>query len=196
MRIQLFAVLVVFLVGGFALATPAYAGGEPTAVVQKSVDEILDVVRSAGGTLSQTGKDKIFSVVDDTFDMKLFSRRTLGRRWNTLSETQQQEFVSLYSQLLKNTYVERIEAYSDEQVKINEEIDLGKNRFEVRTTVVGSGVNVPIFYRLYNTKEGLRVYDVLVEGVSLVNNYRSQVTGILTKGGPEELLTKLREKVS
>ena len=176
-------------------AAPAHAG-EPSDMVKSSVDEILDVLRASEGKLGQAGKEKIFTVVDRTFDMRLFGRRTLGRRWNVLSESQQDEFVNLYAQLLKNTYVERVEAYSDEQVHMNEEVDLGRNKFEVRTTVTGSGVNVPIFYRLYKSGQGWRVYDVLVEGVSLVNNYRTQFTQILSKGTPEDLLNQLRQKVS
>lgn len=188
----LFAVVFAVLVG---FATPASAKA-PSDVVQGSVDEILGVLRDSGGSLSPAGKQKIFDIVDNTFDMRLFGRRTLGRRWNVLNPQQQNEFVDLYAQLLKNTYIERVEAYSDEKVRMDGEVDLGRDKYEVRTTVIGNGVNVPIFYRLYNSKQGWRVYDVLVEGVSLVNNYRSQFTQILSKGTPEDLLNQLRQKVS
>lgn len=189
------AVLAALLFTG-GLVSNAAAAQSPTEVVQTGVDEILSVLRASKGGLSGQDKEKIFGVVENIFDLKLFSRRTLGRNWNVLSEEQQTEFVDLYSQLLKNTYIERVEAYSDEKVTIDDELDMGKGKAEVRTTVTGAGTDIPIFYRLYDRGEGWKVYDVLVEGVSLVSNYRSQFSDILAKGSPEKLLAMLRNKVS
>jgi phospholipid transport system substrate-binding protein len=132
-------------------------------------------------------------VVGDRFDYQEMSRRALGAPWNTLSDKDKQEFVGLFKSLLVSSYADKIETYSGEGVQyINERTE--KDYAEVRTKVQTGKTDIPLDYRLLNKAGDWRVYDVVVDGVSLVNNYRGQFTKILRSSGYPELVEQLRKK--
>jgi len=176
---------------------PALAGA-PLDFIQQSVDKLFDVLndpryQGEQGKLEQ--QEVLFDMSKDIFDYIELSRRTLGRNWNELTTEQRMEFTDLYSRLLKNAYIDKIQSYTDQAVEIKREIMLGGDKAVVETYVVDAGKRVPIDYSLVLNKEGWRVYDVKVEGVSLVKNYRTQFNEILSGSPPEEMLRILREKV-
>ena len=139
---------------------------------------------------------KVREIVNQIFDYEELSKRTLGRNWRNLSAEQQKEFVQLFSELLENVYADRLLAYSDEKVIFEKETMLKENQAEVQSFVLTSdGKNIPIFYRMLQNGNQWRVYDVIIEGVSLVKNYRTQFKEILDSGSPEKVLEVLREKV-
>ncbi|MER3423332.1 MAG: hypothetical protein C4293_09015 [Nitrospiraceae bacterium] len=121
------------------------------------------------------------------------AKRSLGAQWSKLNDNQRQEFVGLFRQLLTNSYIGKIEGYSGEQIHyLNERLQDGYA--EVRTKVSSGKAEIPLDYRLLNKSGDWRVYDVVVDGVSLVSNYRGQFAKVLRTSSYEDLVEKLRNK--
>lgn len=174
---------------------PGYAGA-PTEAMKTTVDEVLRIVRDQ----DLKHKDKVDErrhmleqVVAARFDYTEMSRRALGAPWNQLTDPQKQEFVDLFRTLLTNSYADKIETYSGEGVQyLNERTE--KEYAEVRTKVLSGKTEIPLDYRLINKNEHWRVYDVVVDNISLVNNYRGQFTKILRSSSYSDLVDQLRKK--
>jgi phospholipid transport system substrate-binding protein len=140
---------------------------------------------------------EIGNIIGEVFDFTELSKRTLGREWKKMNAEQQKEFVELFRELLQGVYADRLLAYTDQKIVFDKEIELKKGRVEVQSNIVLSdGKKVPIFYRLTNKSGQWKVYDLIIEGVSLVKNYRSQFREILAKESSEKLLQILRDKVN
>ena len=174
---------------------PGYAG-PPTDSMKTTIDEVLRIVREK--ELKQPEKAEarrhlLEKVVAARFDYTEMSRRALGAPWNQLTDSQKQEFVGLFRTLLTNSYADKIETYSGEGVQyLNERTE--KEYAEVRTKVLSGKTEIPLDYRLINKADDWRVYDVVVDGVSLVNNYRGQFTKILRASSYSDLVDQLRKK--
>lgn len=174
---------------------PGYAG-PPTEAMKTTIDEVLRIVRDQ----DLKRKDKVDErrhllekVVEARFDYAEMSRRALGAPWNQLTDQQKQEFVDLFRTLLTNSYADKIETYSGEGVQyLNERTE--KEYAEVRTKVLSGKTEIPLDYRLINKAENWRVYDVVVDNISLVNNYRGQFTKILRASSYSDLVDQLRKK--
>jgi phospholipid transport system substrate-binding protein len=139
---------------------------------------------------------EIGNIIGEVFDFTELSKRTLGREWKKMKPEQQKEFAELFKELLQGVYADRLLAYTDQKIEFGKEIELKKGRAEVQSNIVLSdGTKVPIFYRLTNQSGEWKTYDLIIEGVSLVKNYRSQFREIIAKDSPEKLLQILREKV-
>ncbi|WP_300164836.1 ABC transporter substrate-binding protein [Solidesulfovibrio sp.] len=180
-----------------ALAAPALAGA-PTETLSVSIDKIIALLADPAYKNPDTRpamRAKLLTSIDAVFDMKELSRRALGAQWNNFSPEQQQRFVTAFGQLLQNTYLDKIESYTDEKVQYLKEQDLGPGKAEVDTKVVGKGKEIPISYRL-SDRNGWKVYDVVIEGVSLVQNYRTQFGQILVNESPDALIAKIAAKKS
>jgi phospholipid transport system substrate-binding protein len=135
--------------------------------------------------------------IETVFDFKELSRRTLGKEWKKMSREQQTEFVDLFRKLLQGVYAEQLLAYSDQKIIFDKETMLKKGRAEVQSYLQTSdGKKIPLFYRLTDKSGSWRVYDVIIEGVSMVKNYRTQFRDILAKNSHEKLLEVLRDKVN
>jgi len=129
------------------------------------------------------------------FDFKELSRRTLGRTWKKMNPEQQTEFVDLFTKVLQGVYADLLMSYSDQKILFGKETMLKKGRAEVESHLVTSdNRKIPLFYRMTNKSGSWKVYDVIVEGVSMVKNYRTQFKEILANDPPEKLLEVLREK--
>jgi len=139
---------------------------------------------------------KIRSIVNEIFDYTELSRRTLGREWTKFNAPQQDEFIRLFSDLLEKTYADKLLSYSNEKVVFDKESMLREDQAEVTSNVLtADGKKIPLDYRMIRKEAGWRVYDVIIEGISLVKNYRDQFRDILAKDSPEEVLKMLRDKV-
>jgi phospholipid transport system substrate-binding protein len=130
------------------------------------------------------------------FDYVALSRLTLGKGWKKFNKEQRKEFVSLYRTILEKAYMDKILSYTDEEVTFDKELMLSKKKAEVQTKIISKGTEIPIFYRVYLKDGQWRVYDVIIEGISLIKNYRTQFREILANNPPEEVLKILREKTS
>jgi phospholipid transport system substrate-binding protein len=184
-----------------AFSSTAMAAEGPLKVIQAGTDQALKILRSVqsgqGPTLRQR-KDEILTNVDNYFDFEEMAKRALGRPWKDQSPQKQKEFVALFKQLLFNTYVSRVETYtgSNEQVVYDEQSIEGSYAL-VTTRVLGyRNKDVRVDYRLRQDRGEWKVYDVAVEGISLVNNYRQQFDSLLTNESFDALLQRLREKVA
>lgn len=137
----------------------------------------------------------IRKIINEIFDYQELSARTLGRDWKKFNPQQQTEFVDLFSKLLENVYADRILAYTQEKIEYGKVTDLRENQAEVESFIItADNKKVPLFYRLTLKDGKWRVYDVVIEGVSMIKNYRGQFRDILAKKSPEDLLQILREK--
>jgi phospholipid transport system substrate-binding protein len=166
----------------------------PRETIQTQVNRVLDVLRNTRDAKAVKEK-KILSIVDEFFDYPELSRRTLANHWKAFSPEQQKEFTTLFGKLLANVYMERIMQYTNEKVVFGKETKLSENTVEVQSEILTQSKSVPLNYRMIsNNKTEWKVYDVVVEGVSLVMNYRSQFREILSSKPPENLLKTLREK--
>ena len=176
-------------------AAPANAA-TPLETVRTEVNKVLEVLRNKS-LKEEAKREKLRGLYAEMFDQEELSRWCLGRNWNKLSETQRKEFLPLFQQVLEKTYGDRILSYSDEKILFDREVAISKGRVEVQTRVMTTkSKEVPFNYRVFQNKSGTwKVYDVVVENVSLVMNYRSQFNEILAKGTPDELLEILRKKV-
>jgi len=182
------------LLGG-VVVQPAMAGGA-TEAMKSTIDEVLKIIQDK--ELKQPGKaeerrQRLEQVVGNRFDYQEMSRRALGASWNGLSDQDKQEFVSLFKTLLTNSYSDKVETYSGEGVQyLNERTE--KDYAEVRTKVLSGKTEIPLDYRLLNKGVDWRVYDVVVDGVSLVSNYRGQFSKILRSSNYADLVDQLRKK--
>lgn len=178
------------------VAADRVQAGEPTEAMRATIDEVLRIL--ADKELKQPAKANerrqlLEKVVGERFDYQEMSRRSLGAQWNNLSDKEKQEFASLFQTLLVNTYADKVESYSGDGVQyVNERTE--KDYAEVRTKVLTGKTEIPLDYRLLNKGSAWRVYDVVVDGVSLVNNYRGQFTKILRTSSYADLVDQLRKK--
>jgi phospholipid transport system substrate-binding protein len=191
-RLVGFSILMILL-----LSVPAYAG-VPQDMVQTNVNSVLDVLRDPAlkpASAKETKKQKLRTIYDRMFNQVELSKRAMGRNWSKLNAAQQQEFVKLFRQVLEKAYIDKILAYTDEKITFEKESMLSETQAEVQTKAITSSKTIPISYRLILQNGTWGVYDVVIENVSLVQNYRTQFNDILAKNTPEQLLETLRKKV-
>ena len=190
--------LLVILAVGVMLPFQIYAA-TPKETVEQGVDKVLKTLgdpafkaKSKDEKIATIGKE-----IDHIFDFEELSKRTLGRDWKKMSAEQQTEFVKLFKQLLQGVYADRLLAYSDQKVLFEKETMLKKGSAEVQSYLQTSdGKKIPLFYRLTDKSGSWKVYDVIIEGVSMVKNYRTQFRDILAKDSPDKLIEILRDKVN
>ena len=181
------------------LVTAPVAAATAKETVETQVNKVLKALSepSFKDQPKETKIVKIRSIVNEIFDYTELSKRTLGREWTKFNAPQQNEFVKLFSDLLEKTYADRLLSYSDEKVVFEKESLLREGQAEVTSNVLmADGKKIPLDYRLMQKDGNWRVYDVIIEGISLVKNYRDQFRDILAKDSPEEVLKMLRDKVA
>jgi phospholipid transport system substrate-binding protein len=177
---------------------PLYAlAGIPLDTIKANGNSLLDVLRDPklkGEAGKKVKEQRIEAAADKLFDYVELSKRTLGLNWNKFSPEQRKEFVELYRTILKDAYVDKITAYTNEQVNFTKLVPLSETTVEVQSVVVAKGAETPIYYRVIKKENEWKVYDVVIEGVSLISNYRTQFREILGNNPPEKLLETLRKK--
>jgi phospholipid transport system substrate-binding protein len=175
----------------------AYAADAKT-TVETQINKML--ARMQEPSFKEQSRDAkladIRKIINEIFDYQELSERTLGRDWKKFKPEQQTEFVDLFSKLLENVYADRILAYTHEKIEFGKVTELRKDQVEVESYIITTdNKKVPLFYRLIQKDGNWRVYDVVIEGVSMIKNYRGQFREMLTNKTPEDLLQTLREKV-
>ena len=195
-RAALCAALAVCLVASSALAATETAAPESAkALIERTVVQVLAVLRDESRTLAQQ-RLELEKIAHARFDFRTMARLVLGRDWKRLDEKNRDEFVDQFTTYLANDYGNRLERYEQEDVKVMAEQPKPRGDVEVRTKIVGGQNNGAIVdYRMRKTKDGSwRIIDVVIEGISLVANFRDQFREVIARGGPEGLLQKLKEK--
>ena len=189
--------IIILLVVLLILPLPVLAGGAKD-TVKAQIDKMLAKMQTPEfkGLQKDAKLTEISTIINEVFDWQELSQRTLGREWKSFSPDQQKEFVTLFEELLKGIYADRILAYTQEKIEFGKETELKKGREEVESYIITTdNKKVPLFYRMTDKSGQWRVYDVVIEGVSMVKNYRGQFRQILSTKKPEDLLQTLREKV-
>lgn len=180
------------------LAQEATAG-PPTEQLSARIDRVVKVLedpalRKEGKTAER--RQEIRRIAGEIFDFTEVAKRSLGRHWAGRTPAEQEEFVGLFTDLLERTYVSKMELYAGEKISmVGESVD--GDQATVRTKILSrQGIQTPIDYRMYRRGDRWTVYDVTIEGISLVANYRAQFARIMQSGSYPDLVRKLKEKLS
>jgi len=182
----------------FVVVPVAAFAGTALETVKTQADKVLEVLRDPALKPESAKKvkiERIRSISEKMFDYTELSKRTLAKNWDTLNPDQQKEFARLYRSLLEDAYADKILSYSDEKIVFNKEVPLTEKTSEIQSAVLRKNGEIPIYYRVVLKGGTWKVYDVVIEGVSLISNYRSQFREILMNKHPEALLETLRRKV-
>ena len=166
---------------------------EIRAMTKEKVDIVINILKDKSLSKNEK-KEGILETIDGLFDFSLMARLSLGKQhWKSLSKAKRKEFSELFVERLKLSYLEKLDLYTDEEVVVDEARLTKKNRVEVLTYLVTKDDKKEMIYKLYKTKKkGWRVYDVDVLGVSIVQTYRSQFSGVLKKETMEQLMERMR----
>lgn len=176
-----------------ALANLATAATSPTASIQTTVNAILDILRDKA--LDREAKHVAMrEIINERFDFRAMSQRTLATNWKKASKEEQQRFVELFAVLIQNSYIGKVETYTKETVEYPAEKIKGK-RAVVDTLIVTSSKEIPVNYKVYLKNGEWHVYDVIIEGVSLISSYRSSYQKIVKKDGFPGLFVRMEEKL-
>jgi phospholipid transport system substrate-binding protein len=175
------------------------SAGIPTDQIRDTTDKIIAIVSDPElkGTDREPERNrKIRQAVDERFDWEGISRRALARHWKKRTAEEREEFIVLFGRLLERTYRDKVSDYSGEKVTyVDERVD-GKYAVVSVKIFTTKNQDVSVDYRVKRRGEGWYVYDVSIEGVSLVNNYRKQFNSIIMRSSYEELIKRLKAKVA
>jgi len=185
-------IALVLLLSGI-MVSPLAAASTPKDDIRKTVDQVLAVLRDPQ-IKGEARREKISPLVRGRFDFTTMSQYTLGKYWRSASESEKEKFIRLFSDLLEETYIGRVDAYSNESVNYGAEKIEG-SRAEVKTHVHSGNIDIPIDYRMTQKDGEWFVYDVLIEEVSLVKNFRSSYGEIIRKEGFDSLLKQMADKL-
>ncbi len=183
----------------FILITSATAVNVPTTEVKSTIEAILDTLRDKN--LSRPAKkedrrNKIRTLIKERFDFDEMAQRALATHWEKRTPAEKKEFTSIFSELLEASYIGKIEAYTDEKITYDKELVRDDGKFgAVNTTIVTKNVNIPIDYKVMLKGNKWLVYDVSIEGVSLISTYRTQYNKIIVKESYTKLVEKMKSKL-
>ena len=187
-----------FLFFAFSLAPSRANAGEPTAQLSATINEFVDIlVNTPVAELRTKGlPQNALALVFGRFDFAEMTKRSLGRHWNALGPSEQREFIDAFTQRLLIAYGRTVRASGDEKIQYEREI-LDGSYASVETRVVGSaGAETAIQYRLHTIDGQWKVYDMVIENVSIVNNYRAQFDRVIARSSVKELLQKMKQQDS
>ncbi len=192
----LIRLLIVFLL--FGIETPLFSG-EPQDQLQKTTDRVLAILSDPTLKSSEKAKERrelILKAIDERFDWEEMARRSLARHWSQRTPEEKKEFVILFKELLMQVYMDKVEGYSWNKIQYEgETIEGSYGTVKVRI-FTPKEQPIRVEYRLTKKGSTWLVYDFLIEGVSLVNNYRTQFNEIIVKSSYEELIKRLKTKIS
>jgi len=201
MKKSIISLTLVTLIAGLSLAWfPLRAdAGEPTDQVKETVDAVMKILDDTELGKPEKEKERRASIrqtIAKRFNFEEMAKRSLSIHWKERTPAEQKEFVALYADLLENSYIRKIERYENEKVVYYDERSDG-NYAIVKTKVVNKkGLSIPVDYRIFKEKDRWEVYDIVIEGISLVNNYRTQFTQIIRSGSYNDLVRRLKEKAN
>jgi len=173
----------------------ALAGQGPTAMVSHTIDSIIDILRTQKAVPREQVWAQIGQIIDAHFDFRSMSQSVLATNWQAASKAEKRQFVEFFSQYLEDTYRTKIESYTNQRVEYGKETIKG-SRATVETFIVTDANRIPVNYKLKNNDGEWFAYDVVIEGASLVNNYRNTFDAIVKSQGMEGLLKDLEARIS
>jgi phospholipid transport system substrate-binding protein len=181
----------------FLLAAAPALAGAPTDQLKSSVDQVIKVLEDTS-LKAEGSADKrraaIREAAGKTFDFGEAAKRSLGKHWQSLSEQDRQEFTTLFADLLERGYVTRIEEYSGEKIAYTgDNVDGDAATVKTKFTTK-KGTEIPVDYRMLRKGDRWLVYDVMIEGLSLVSNYRGQFNKIIETSSYQDLVKKMKAR--
>jgi len=188
--------------GAWLLAAPAAGAvesdSEAQATVRETTEKVLAVLRAEGDSL-KTDPTRLYELVEEVilprFDFERMSRWVLGAHWRKASEQQRASFVKAFETLLVRTYSQALASYRNQTVLYEPTRTRSEDEVTVRASIdQGGGPSIPISYEMHKSADGWKVYDVAIEGVSLVINYRSSFGQEITRNGIDGLIQRLDER--
>ncbi|NNG00432.1 MAG: ABC transporter substrate-binding protein [Desulfobacteraceae bacterium] len=196
---KMYTMLTILLVCLLFASTASAIMAEPMEAIKGPINDVITILNDPvykEPDLVEAQRDKIWETVRTIFDFEEMSKRTLARNWRSFSPAEKTEFTRVFSRFLGNTYMDKIqgEFHNEKIVFVSQEIAKEKYAL-VKTQIVRETLEIPVDYKLIKSNDQWKVYDVSVEGVSLVKNYRSQFEKILQKEKPAQLIEKLSEKL-
>jgi len=181
---------------GLSLAfAPVVYSAESSAMdaVRTTVEAIIGILKTDGMD-KEARRSAMETEIDKRFDFRAMSQSTLATNWRSATDAEKKEFTGLFKQLIQNSYIGKLEAYTNETVAYPAEKVKGKKAV-VETMIKTASADIPVNYKLYNKDGDWRVYDVIIEGVSLISNYRSSYQTIVKDEGFDGLMAKMKEKI-
>jgi phospholipid transport system substrate-binding protein len=189
------------LVAALVLAVTTLTGrsalaGAPTEQLRAQIDRVLKTLEDPELKKENRAKDRrgaVRKIANDIFDFSETARRSLGRHWQGRTPAEREEFVQLFTDLLERSYISKIETYGGEKIAyLGDTIEA--DQAKVQTKLITKNGEIPIEYRMHKTGDRWLVYDVVIEGVSLVANYRTQFNKIIQTSSFQELMNKMKNK--
>ncbi|MDX8403142.1 MAG: ABC transporter substrate-binding protein [Mariprofundaceae bacterium] len=169
----------------------------PKTVIENTVNGIIGILKARKDTtkLTEEDRDSIRQTVEGRFDYREMSKRSLGKAWKGISEKEKESFSELFRKLLERSYGNRLASFHDQKVEFAD-AQFKKDKARVKSKVIDAEKETPVEYRLHQTATGWQVYDIKIEGVSLVSNFRKDFkASIKSQGGFEGLVQALEKKV-
>jgi len=195
LRKRLIPVVFVLLVG-----MPCFAYSiEPMDALKEPVEQVISLLKEPqyqDETQKDIQRDKIWEVIKKVFDFTEMAKRALARNWQKFTPEEQKEFADLFAELLGNTYIGKIQGgYEDEKVVYLSQQMVTASKAYVKTKILRNSMDIPVAYSMLEQNGSWKVYDVNIEGVGLVKNYRTQFDKILMKDSPAQLIERLKKKI-
>jgi phospholipid transport system substrate-binding protein len=188
-----------FLLLLFFVAPALSFGSQPMETLKSSVDSVINTLKDAdyqSPSQKQDQLEKIWGIFEQIFDFKEMARRTLANNWKSFTPQQQEEFSDIFGKFLGNNYLGKIQAeFRGESVDYVSHEMLTDSKAMVKTKILRRGVETPIDYSMLLKDGAWKIYDVKIEGVSLLKNYRAQFRSILMNKSPEYLIDMLKKKL-
>ena len=161
--------------------------------LKKSVDKIFTVLSDKELSIDQK-KSKVIEITSPVFGFSLMAKLSLGKKyWSQFNAKQRTEFIDLFTDLFENFYIDKLHFFSNETVVFQPATIVKQKKVLIQTALISKGTQYSMLYKMFKTKNGWRIYDFEIEGVSILRSYRSQYHHFLKKGGIEGLLAKMRE---
>ena len=183
--------LLVFLL--FSHIVVADVEHEAGKLLKRSVDKIFTVLSDKELTIDQK-KSKVIEITNPVFSFSLMAKLSLGKvHWSRFNAKQRAEFIDLFTDLFENFYIDKLDFFSNETVVFQPATIVKQKKVLIQTALISKGTQYSMLYKMFKTKNGWRIYDFEIEGVSILRSYRSQYHHFLKKGGIEGLLAKMRE---
>ena len=192
---NIFTVLAIILL--FFLELPSTQASEITEGVKKTLDSIMVIVSREDLKNNEKKAERrvlLREVISKKFSYYEMSRRSLTKHWKERTAEEKKEFIDLFGKLLENSYANKIESFTDEKILYVDEKKKG-NVALVKTIIQKNNDEIPVNYKLVKLDNDWKIYDFIVEGVSMIKNYRTQFKKIIHKSSYEELVSKLKKKL-
>ncbi len=167
---------------------------EAEKVLKSSIGEVFEIMLDKEMAMEQK-KSNVTEITGGVFNFSLMAKLSIGKaHWSEFNVKQRDEFISLFTASFEDFYVDKLDLFSNEEVVFQPATVVEKKKVQVPTILLSKGKEYSILYKMSNTKGGWKIYDITIEGISLIHTYRSQYSHILKSGKPEDLLAKMREK--